>query len=144
MTVCMIICTIFTCIFMHHAYTCFKYISYSSRKIKYNWKYLGRPGVPFSVLINDATFSNSLFVLSAVHITQHHCTPLAQRMSKNIAFTHRNNYLKAVHRRNSSRFRGLKIFLFPLLLFTAPSSVYAIHGTNHAVITGASSSDLSR
>ena len=115
----------------------------AKKNTKYKRKRSGFPGQPFSVLLSDATFGNAITILSAIHIACKFCTPYVQCALKCGAFTKRSGHLHAVHRRTNFRYRKLKYFL-PLFLFSRSPSVYAIHGTNHAFIQGASSSDQHR
>ena len=111
----------------------------TKRTTKYKRKRSGYSGQPFSVLLLDAAFGNAFTILSAVYIACKFCTPYVQCAFKCGAFTKRSSHLHAVHRRNNFRYRRFR-YLLPLLLFSRSSSVYAIHGTNHAFIQGASSS----
>ena len=53
----------------------------------------GRPSFPFCFQIKDATFDSSSFLLSSVRIRTRCCTPLVQKMCKNVRFTTHNRRL---------------------------------------------------
>ena len=92
-----------------------------------------------SIHTDDITDIISM-VLSAIQIASLWCPPIFQRLIKAICFTQHNNYIK--NQRGYTKHRRLRLLLFPLLFFRCTPSVHAIPGTNHAIIKGQASSDI--
>ena len=124
------------------------YTSHTRDKPKHRRKYKrirhGRPGLPFSVSINDAITDKALIVLSAIRIASSWCPPAVQYMIKCIIFTKRARCLQASHRHIHTRSKLLRFFLLPLLFFSHAPSIHAMPGTNHSIIKGQASLDIAR
>ncbi len=88
---------------------------------------LRSPPTLFSVHLEDATLASSTGYLSSVHIPPHWCPPELQHSVKDA---------KRVRPRPKNRSRTTRWMLpFGFFLFCKTTSVYAIPGTSHALIS---------
>ena len=111
---------------------------------KYKRSCHGRPGLPFSVSIKDAITDKALIVLSAIQIAPSWCPPAVQYIIKCILYTKRDRCLQASHRHTHARSKISRFFLLPLLFFSCAPSIHAMPGTNHSIVKGRASLDITR
>ena len=104
-----------------------------------------RPLPPFSVAIQDAVVSSSSMVLSAIRIPiQWGHAQLQRHYSLSTFNCHHQRDVKRHERKLKLRrlcpsLKYLRMFLIPFLfLLSAPTTTYAMPGTNHALIYGES------